>query len=113
MLDRRYRRRAPIAGVVSASLQPGHADGLSVLSQRRSSSLEQADLANAVFQPDDPDFPSWHGVRSTPDSATAAIDGALQWLRAANVPFLEVLIDPVLGKPRLVPLLRQLTSSRR
>lgn len=107
VLGRRYRRSARIGGAVVARLEPGHAGGLSVLSQHRSADLTPGDLADAVFPHDDPDFADWHRATPAADPPDQPIDQALDWLRAANVPFLRVVLDPVLGKSALVPLLMQ------
>ncbi|MDR7152044.1 hypothetical protein J2W49_004020 [Hydrogenophaga palleronii] len=105
VLGRHYARSAPIAGVVCAQLQPGHADGLTVISTRRTSQMAISEIADAVFSGDDPDFPAWHGVRSSIDAN--AVEPALEWLAEADVPLLNIVLDPVLGKSGLGKLLVQ------
>ncbi len=103
VLGRRYARSAPIAGVVCARLEAGHAAGLTVLATRRTSSLAASDIADAVFGVPDPDFPAWHGTQRL--ERADPVSAALAWLRSANVPLLDVVLDPVLGKPGLGQLL--------
>ena len=105
VLGRRYARNAPIAGVVCARLEAGHAAGLTLLAQQRTSRMAAADIADAVFSSDDPDFPAWHGACGP--NAADAVGPVLAWLRAADVPLLKVVLDPVLGKPGLGQLLVQ------
>lgn len=99
VLGRRYARSAPIAGVVCARLEAGHAAGLTLLAKRRTSSLAASELADAVFGASDLDFPAWHGTRAP--AGAEPLSGALAWLRDADVPLLEVVLDPILGKPGL------------
>ena len=99
VLGRRYSRSAPLAGIVCARLEAGHAGGVTLLAKRRTSNLTASDLADAVFGASDPDFPAWHG-EPAPIGANP-LSEALAWLRKANVPLLEVVVDPVLGRPAL------------
>lgn len=103
VLGRRYARSAPLAGVVCAKLEAGHVAGLTLLAKRRTSSLAASELADAVFDASDPDFPAWHGMRAP--TAAAPLSGALAWLRDADVPLMEIVLDPILGKPKLGQLL--------
>jgi len=100
-----YVPRAPLAGVVRATLEPGHAAGITLHSAGSTAGLQHADIADALFPADDPDFPCWHGdtrgLAQRPEPAAAA----LGWLRAAGVPCLEITLDPVCGKPGLRQLL--------
>lgn len=100
-----YVPRAPLAGVVRATLEPGHAAGVTVHASGSTTGLQHADIADALFPADDPDFPCWHGdtrgLAQRPEPGAAA----LGWLRAADVPWLEITIDPVCGKHGLRQLL--------
>src|SRR6218665_2008837 len=61
--------------------------------------LAASELADAVFGASDLDFPAWHGTRAP--AGAEPLSGALAWLRDADVPLLEVVLDPILGKPGL------------
>lgn len=100
-----YVPRAPLSGVVRATLVPGHGAGATLHAVRSTASLRLDDIADALFPADDPDFPCWHGdadgLAQRPDPAAAT----LGWLRRADLPYLEVTLDPVCGKHGLRKLL--------
>jgi len=105
VLGLRYQRRAPLAGIVRARLEPGHAAGLTLHASGSTAQLQAADIADAVFPPADPDFPCWHGDDRALGQRAAPGDAALAWLQAAGVRHLDVTLDPVGAKPRLHELL--------
>lgn len=106
VLGIRYERSAPIAGVLSARLDATHRGGFSVEAVGRTSELGATDIAGAVLDDLDPDFPAWHGACGQA-AASSGTDAALDWLRESDVPFYQVALNPVSDKARLFEFLER------
>lgn len=105
VLGLRYLRRAPLAGVVRAALVPGHPGGATLHRCRSTARLQADDIEDAVFSARDPDFPCWHGDEQARAACPDPARSALAWLQAADLPCLDLTIDPVCGKQGLRQLL--------
>lgn len=100
-----YVPSAPLGGLVLACLNPAMSQQAIVHSKYSSTDLALADIEHALFTSDDPDFPCWHGRRGPAMQYGNSAFRTLKWFHRANVPVLQISLNPVTGKGSLRQLL--------